>query len=562
MGGAWRLVYSFRKGEVVMSRKVLLLAVSVVLLPAVVVFLEVLGTGAPPEKPLDAAKPAAKAAPAAAPKPLVGGERAILKALKEPTSLEFVESPLEEVVDYLQQKHGIPIVFDRIELSNMGIDPDTSPVTRHLSGISLGSALDLILDNLQLKWVIDRGDLLITSATRADSEEFLVTKVYDVFDLVVPVGAPDYPYWHGSLPCSHPDEDPHVRVPFGVQRARYGDFDWDSLIDLIKQTVEPNSWGSSGGQSDIAAFDVSLVISQTRRVHSEIAALLADLRAKRQQATPTVVVDLQWLWLDAGSYQQLVGGRATAAGRIQLAVDAKVLDQVARKAPGFRGRIMCVNGQLVHLASGDRRSVIAGATPTVEVKALGAQGGMMGSSGPSGLGGMGGFFAVPDSAGPSAPAAPAAPPAVNVQAPPAAAPLLVGQTAYQPVIDVPNVGVVVEVRPSVAPGASTAVLDLRSTVTRWLKPSPPAQIGSAGVAACPVDRPNMPAAEMAMTARVPLGKPVLLGAVTFAPADGAGLEKPTENPVQLCLIATTSIAADAEKPAKEKPNHKGTKTQR
>jgi hypothetical protein len=56
-----------------------------------------------------------------------------------------------------------------------------------------------------------------------------------------------------------------------------------------------------------------------------------------------------------------------------------------------------------------------------------------------------------------------------------------------------------------------------------------------------------------MAARVPLGKPVLLGAVTFAPTNEAGLDKPTENPVQLCLIATTSIAADAPaKPAKKK----------
>jgi hypothetical protein len=152
---------------------------------------------------------------------------------------------------------------------------------------------------------------------------------------------------------------------------------------------------------------------------------------------------------------------------------------------------------------------------------------------------------------PTPPPAPAPAPAVNVQTPQPPTPLIVGQTAYQPVIDVPNVGVVVEVRPFIAPGANTALLDLRSTVTRWGKPSPPAKLGTAGSASCLVDRPNMPAADLAATARVPLGKPVLLGAVTFAPAGGAGLDKATDNPVQLCLIATTSIAADAKKPAKK-----------
>ena len=90
------------------------------------------------------------------------------------------------------------------------------------------------------------------------------------------------------------------------------------------------------------------------------------------------------------------------------------------------------------------------------------------------------------------------------------APIIAAQTAYRPVVDVPNVGVIVEVRPSIAPGTDRAVLDVHTIVTRWGKPSPPANLGTAGSASRPVDRPNMPAAEFATTARVPLGKPVLL----------------------------------------------------
>ncbi len=294
-----------------------------------------------------------------------------------------------------------------------------------------------------------------------------------------------------------------------------------------------------------------------------------------------MVVDFQWLWLATGPYQQLTGDRASTADRAASAVDAKVLGQIAAKAPGFRGRILCANGQLVHLASGDRRSVIVGAIPTVEVKpGTTATGGSMGC----GMGG-GGMFSVADDpfgAGPSSPAKPAAKeraatcdtnpfvvptasppsaspapavppaaPAVNVQNAPPPVPVIAGRTAYQPVIDVPNAGVVVEVRPTVAPGADTAVLDVRSSVTRWGPPAAPARVGSPGSAACPVDRPNIAAAEMATTVRVPLGKPVLVGAVTFASAGGAGLDKPTENPLHLCLIATTSIAA-GPKPAKKR----------
>jgi len=244
-----------------------------------------------------------------------------------------------------------------------------------------------------------------------------------------------------------------------------------------------------------------------------------------------------------------------------LAIDAQVLDQVARKAPGFRGRTVCVSGQLTHLASGDWRSVIVGALPVAGAQfgqqpsanasaplLFGAQSGM----------GMGGKFVIPVDQ-PATPAAggklPTPPPGSQAGQQPAVVvsppPIIAAQTAYQPVIDVPNVGIVVGALPVIAPGADTAVLDVQGFVTRWGKPSPPAKLGSAGSASCPVDRINMPAAELAMTARVPLGKPVLLGAVTFAPGGGAGLDKATDTPVQLCLIATTSIAADAKKPAKK-----------
>jgi hypothetical protein len=499
-----------------MSRKVLLLAVSVVLLPALAVLLDMQATSAPPQKPAAGTK----AAPKAVDKPLVGGERAILEALKQPTSIEFDSTPLQQVVVYLQQMHHIPIVFDAKELQSAGVDPAKTPITCNLSGVSLDSALDLILDDFQLRWTIHHEVLLITSQARAEGEEFLITKVYDVADLVIPIS--EHPYLAASLPVARLYEAPQPTPPVGFRDGLaflgYGGTpplaapDFDDLIDLITTTVAPKSWDANGGQGTIAKFptNLSLVVSQTRGVHSEIAALLAELRAE-QHAMPTVVVDLQWLWLDAGRYEQLLGGaRPSAAGRVPLAIDAKVLEQVARKAAGFRGRIMCVNGQLVHLASGDRRSIIVSELP-------------------------------PDA----------------------------------PTLYTPNVGVVVELFPTVLPGANSALLDVQSMVTRWGKPGPTAKVGAAwppreaapgsakdsgqpavppvpgGSASYPIDRPNMPTADLTATARVPLGKPVLLGAVTFAPADGAGLEKPTDNPVQLCLIATTSIAADAEKPAKK-----------
>ena len=63
----------------------------------------------------------------------------------------------------------------------------------------------------------------------------------------------------------------------------------------------------------------------------------------------------------------------------------------------------------------------------------------------------------------------------------------------------------------------------------------------------------MPAQQFAATVRVPLGKPVILGAMTFAAAGAAGLAEPVENPKQLYLIATTHIASTGAKAAAKKP---------
>ena len=105
----------------------------------------------------------------------------------------------------------------------------------------------------------------------------------------------------------------------------------------------------------------------------------------------------------------------------------------------------------------------------------------------------------------------------------------------------PNAGVVVQLRASVVPGEATAILDVQSAVTRWGKPQAAAQVGAAR-GSSPVQQPNIPAQQLATIVRVPLGEPVLLGGMTFAPAGPAGMDKASDDPTQLYVIATTSIA--------------------
>ncbi len=170
--------------------------------------------------------------------------------LAGPTELCFVEAPLTEVIDSLKQRHRIEIQIDTKGLEDVGIGTD-SPVTVNLKGITLRSALNLMLRRLNLTWLI--GDEVLIITTPEEAENRLDTKVYDVSDLVTCRDAHD-------VPCD----------------------DYDTLIDLITSTIKPTTWNMMGGPGSIDGATLGtakvLVVSETREIQERIADLLAKVR--------------------------------------------------------------------------------------------------------------------------------------------------------------------------------------------------------------------------------------------------------------------------------------------
>ncbi len=123
-------------------------------------------------------------------------ERKIEDQLKSPTTLEFIETPFTDVVEYLKDLHGIEIQLDKKALDDVGVAADT-PITRNLKGISLRSALRLLLRELQLTYIIQDEVLLITTQEQADTRPN--TKVYPVADLVLPIRTPSFSGGFGGL---------------------------------------------------------------------------------------------------------------------------------------------------------------------------------------------------------------------------------------------------------------------------------------------------------------------------------------------------------------------------
>ena len=90
----------------------------------------------------------------------------IRAALDQKTDIKFIETPFSGVFDDLKQRHGIEIQLDRRALDDAGI-PRDMPITRSIKDVTLRSALNLLLHDLDLTYVVQNGVLMITTTTEA-----------------------------------------------------------------------------------------------------------------------------------------------------------------------------------------------------------------------------------------------------------------------------------------------------------------------------------------------------------------------------------------------------------
>jgi general secretion pathway protein D len=227
---------------------------------------------------------------------------AIEAKLSKEENLEYPDIPLQEVIDQLQIKLGIPIVIDKKALEDAGIGTDKT-VNVLLKGIRMDRALDLILGELELAWVVRDGYVLVTTVEKLD--ELLEVRVYNCSDLLEsvkePPKAPEGGFGGGSAvpagaaPGGH---SPGASAPgstFGSPNTTGGQApdlvpDFDSLITLIQTTLEPDSWQPAGGHGSIEPYHGGLlVINQNGQTHRRIEKLLNMMRQARK-AEPGAVI--------------------------------------------------------------------------------------------------------------------------------------------------------------------------------------------------------------------------------------------------------------------------------
>ncbi len=114
-------------------------------------------------------------------------EEKLRRALDKPTNVEWLELALEDCVTYLSEFHGINIILDKTKLTEEGVALD-QPITLKLQGVTLRSVLKLLLEPVQLTYMIQNEVMKIT--TSASAADVLSTRVYPVGDLVIPIITP------------------------------------------------------------------------------------------------------------------------------------------------------------------------------------------------------------------------------------------------------------------------------------------------------------------------------------------------------------------------------------
>ena len=173
----------------------------------------------------------------------------IRRALEKATAAQFDDVALRTALSRLGSRHGVPIFIDGPALEAVGIDADAR-VSVNLWEVRLESALNRILEPLDLTWCIRDEVLWITTVDRAE-------------------------------------EDPVMRLyPVGDLLAAWTGIDNDALYETIEGMVAPLTWDDVGGTGALEFCGNVMVVTQTDDVHASVERLLGDLRRQLDPSLP------------------------------------------------------------------------------------------------------------------------------------------------------------------------------------------------------------------------------------------------------------------------------------
>ena len=188
-------------------------------------------------------------------------------------------SPLSEVAAFLQSLTGVNFMLSPKVVSEL--DDEQKAIKLQLPERSVRKVLDIIVETHEnLRWKIEDG--VVKFVTKEELKGGQILSTYEVRDLIHPI--PDFP-----------GREMNVAPSGGVQLVEEEKVDReanivtaDALEQLIRNNVSPASWQEDPQNSLKITPAGEMVVHQTPEVHEAIKKLLDDLR----EATG-IMVDIQ-----------------------------------------------------------------------------------------------------------------------------------------------------------------------------------------------------------------------------------------------------------------------------
>ena len=172
---------------------------------------------------------------------------------------------LSGAIEYMRSVTGLNFVLSQ----KVKDDKADTEIDLNLDNVSVRQVLDLITEPNEMAWKIRNGVVMILN--KEEALDKAVLQFYDVKDLVAKIS--DFPGQEINLvpskyqPPEPADADAEPSSPFEV----------DSLMDVIRQTIEPDSWDTVEN-ANIEPKNNVLVITTTPDIHRKIGQFLSDLR--------------------------------------------------------------------------------------------------------------------------------------------------------------------------------------------------------------------------------------------------------------------------------------------
>lgn len=193
-------------------------------------------------------------------------------------AVAFHDTPFDQAIEWLADLTPMNITVRWELLDYAGVERD-KPIDLQARGLRISQLLWLLLNeaggpDLRLAYWTD-GEFLVIS-TEADLDRNMVVRVYPVSDLLLPIpqfsdgprvaldatgsGGQNAIFTTGASQSGNDDRE----------NEDHGKTDIDHLVDLIVETVQPDSWVKYGGRGTIHAYRELLVVRNNLRVHQAL----------------------------------------------------------------------------------------------------------------------------------------------------------------------------------------------------------------------------------------------------------------------------------------------------